>query len=67
VKKERLFVWTGFCPDYAGGLAFAIAIDETEARDLVTKEYSPHRIYEWGDLHIHDLSESIAYAVSGGA
>jgi len=61
----KLFVWTKFCPDYTYGLAFAIAKDETEARELIKKEmeYDP---YDWGTLKILPLNEKCAYAVSGG-
>ena len=34
----KLFIWTGFCPDYTDGLAFAIAGDETEAKKLIIAE-----------------------------
>lgn len=47
--KLRLFVWTGFCPDYTSGLAFAIAKDETDARKQIEKERG-YTIYTWGDL-----------------
>ncbi len=61
----KLFIWTGFCPDYTSGLAFAIAKDEAEARKLVIKErgYEP---YEWGDLEVRRLDRRVARAVSGG-
>jgi len=61
----KLFIWTGFCPDYTSGLAFAIAKDEPEARKLVIKErgYEPH---EWGDLEVRRLDWRVARAVSGG-
>ena len=61
----KLFIWTGFCPDYTSGLAFAIAKDEAEARKLVIKErgYEP---YEWGNLEVRRLDWRVARAVSGG-
>lgn len=69
VKKKqrlRLFVWTGFSPDYTSGLAFAIAEDETEARELVKKNngYSP---YSWGILEILPLNKKTVFSVSGGS
>lgn len=64
-KELKLFVWTDFCPDYTSGLAFAIAENESKARQLVAKEkgYEP---YEWGTLHTHKLTTRKAYCVSGG-
>ena len=61
----RLFVWTGFCPDYTSGLAFAIAKDETDARELIEKERG-YTIYTWGDLRIYPLTKRIARSVAGG-
>ena len=63
--KLRLFIWTGFCPDYSGGLAFAIAKDETDARKLIKKEMADEP-YEWGELEIKPLTYRIARSVSGG-
>ena len=61
----RLFIWTGFCPDYTSGLAFAIAKNETDARALIEKErgFEP---YEWGTLEIRPLNRRVARCVSGG-
>lgn len=63
--RLRLFVWDGFSPDYTGGLACAIAKDETEARQLIIEchGYNPS---EWGTLTIHPLSRKMAKARSGG-
>ncbi len=63
--KMKLFIWTGFCPDYTDGLAFAIARDETEARKLVEEDRG-YRIWEWGDLEIKSVTRKIARSVSGG-
>ena len=63
--KLRLFVWTGFSPDYTDGLAFAVAKDETEARKLVEKERG-YTVHTWGDLTIYPLTKRIARSVSGG-
>jgi len=61
----KLFIWTGFCPDYTSGLAFAIAKDEPEARKLLIKEWG-HEPYEWGDLEVRRLDWRVARAVRGG-
>jgi len=61
-KELKLFVWTESCPD---SLAFAIAKDETEARELIIKEIG-YDTYYWGFLKILPLNEKCAYAVSGG-
>lgn len=62
----KLFIWTEFSPDWSGGLAFAIAKDEAEARKLVIKEhgYNPRC---WGALEVRRLDQRVARAVSGGA
>jgi hypothetical protein len=65
-NKLRLFIWTGFSPDYTDGLAFAIAQDESEARKLIEKERG-YEVYTWGDLEIKPLSRKIARCVSGGS
>ena len=62
--KLKLFIWTGFCPDYTDGLAFAIAKDEVDAKELVEMEYQ-FGVYNWGDLEIRPLSR-VARCVSGG-
>lgn len=61
----RLFVWEGFSPDYTGGLAFAIARDETDARKMIVKRhgYDPS---EWGGLTIYPIKR-IARCISGGS
>lgn len=64
-KKLKLFVWTDFAPDYSGGLAVAIAEDETEARALVLKEHS-YEPYNWGKLRVWPIKKA-AFTVSGGA
>ena len=65
MAKRKLYVWEGFCPDYTDGLAFAIAKDEVEAREIIIKEmdYEPST---WGILSIHSVKESFGKAVSGG-
>ena len=63
--KMRLFVWEEFCPDYTDGLAFAIAETVDQAQKLITQSrgYEP---FDWGRLKEFDLSEPVAFAVSGG-
>lgn len=65
MKKLKLFVWTGFSPDWTDGLAFAIAHDEAEARKMIIKAkgWTPSG---WGELHIHRLDQRCTYNVSGG-
>lgn len=62
----QLFIWTGFCPDYTSGLAFAIAKDETDARKQIEKELG-HTVYEWGALEVKRLDRRVARCVSGGS
>jgi len=61
----KLFIWTNFCPDYTSGLAFAIAKDEQEARELVIKEYG-YEPYEWGELEVRRVDWRVARCVYGG-
>ncbi len=63
--KLKLFIWSGFCPDYTSGLAFAIAKDETDARKQIEKERG-YCVYNWGELEIKPLSRRVARCVSGG-
>ena len=61
----KLFIWTGFCPDYTSGLAFAIAKDEAEARKLVIKNFGMEP-WTWGDLEVRRLDRRVARAINGG-
>lgn len=65
-KKLRLYVWTDFCPDYTGGLAVAIASDETTARTLIQEQYGC-TVREWGTLTVYPLTKPMAECVSGGS
>jgi len=64
-KKLKLFIWHDFCPDYYGGMAIAIAHDETEAKKLVEKEYGC-AIHDWGSLEVRRLDQRVARSVCGG-
>jgi hypothetical protein len=64
-SKLKLYIWTDFCRDWSGGLAFAIAKDETEARKLVEKNRG-YTVYDWGNLEVKRLDQRIARSVSGG-
>ena len=64
--KLRLFVWNNFCPDYASGLAFAIARDEKDARKLIEKDRGMS-VYDWGDLRVYPLTKRHAESVNGGS
>jgi len=63
--KLKLFIWTDFSPNYSGGLAFAIAHDETEARKLV-EEQRGCDVFYWGDLEVRRLDQRVARCVIGG-
>jgi len=66
-KKElKLFIWTNFSPDYSGGLAFAIAENETAARKAIEKDRG-YSVYDWGDLEIRRIDWRVARSVSGGS
>jgi hypothetical protein len=64
-SKLKLYVWTGFCPDYTSGLAFAIARDETDARKQIEKARG-YEVFQWGDLTVHPLTRRFAQYVNGG-
>jgi hypothetical protein len=64
-KKLQLFVWTNFCRDYTGGLAFAIANDVIEAQKMI-EEKMQYGVYDWGTLSVHEIDKSFAECVSGG-
>jgi len=61
----KLFIWTDFCPDYFGGLAFAVAKDEQAAREMIVRA-NGGQPYDWGKLEVRSLSTSVARCVSGG-
>jgi hypothetical protein len=63
--KLKLFVWTGFCPDYTGGLAFALAYTKAEAKAAVVRVRGrePH---DWGKLRVHRVEAGRAEAIAGG-
>lgn len=50
----ELYIWTNFSPERTGGLAFAIAQNEAEARCLVIKEHG-YEPMTWGDLDIRPV------------
>ena len=60
----KLFIWKDFCPDYKGGLAFAIAKDEADAKKQIEWERGL-AVYDWGMLEIKPLTRRIARCVSG--
>lgn len=62
----KLFVWTGFCPDYTGGLAVALAKNEAEARKLIIEERGFSEPYNWGTLTVYRVDRRCAISVSGG-
>ena len=64
-NKLKLFVWMNFSPDYTGGMAFAIAEDEIEARRLI-EAFRGYDVSDWGELSVYPLSKKIARAVNGG-
>jgi len=61
-----LYVWDEFCPDYSGGLAFAIATDLDSARAAVLSKPSidPQWV-KWGPVTIHPITDGICYTRLG--
>lgn len=68
MKELKLYVWTGFNPDYTDGLAFAIAETEIEARRLVEKslDMDGYSVWNWGKLEVLEISECARYVNGGG-
>ncbi len=62
--RLKLYIWTGFEPDWYDGLAFAIARSEKDARELVEDFYGD--VEEWGKLEVRPLTRRVARSVSGG-
>ncbi len=61
----KLYIWTNYCPDYYGGLAFAIAENEDSARKLIEIERR-FPVYQWGDLEVRSLDKPVARQLEGG-
>ena len=61
----KLYIWTGFCPDVASGLAFAIARDEVDARKQVEAALG-YEVYTWGNLEVRGINQRVARCVHGG-
>lgn len=61
-NELKLFVFPEYRPDYAEGLAFAIAGSVDEAQRMIDDEY-----ISWQDekVVVHKLDEPVAYSVSG--
>jgi len=66
-ENLKMFVWEGFNPDYSGGLAFAIARTEEEARKKILEARHGIDVSCWGSLRIHQLNKECAYYVNGGS
>lgn len=64
MNELKLYVWDDFESDYYPGLAFAIAHDENEARNLILAQT---KVYSWGELKVFPLTEPIAFHVLGGS
>ena len=61
----KLYVWTGFCPDYTDGLAVAIAKSKEDAEEQILKNRD-YIVYAWGTLTVYPLNRRFAVCVSGG-
>lgn len=66
MAELKLYIWTGFNPDYVGGMAFAIAETVDEAKLLVQAAHRPLCVWDWGTLVIRDIGKC-AYCIDGGA
>jgi len=77
-EELKLFIWIDFYPKRTDGLAFAIAENEEEAKEMVIKatridsvryvdpDYGKPEI-EWGTLEVKSLTsgEKFAYGIIG--
>ena len=78
MSELKLYVWEGFYPNYAGGLAFAIDETEEEAMEMVIKnmdiaEEGPDWTEElgftkrdWGKLTVTPVTEKVTYGIFCG-
>lgn len=60
-----IYIWERFAPDHKDGLAFAIATNPHDARDMVIKKlgYAPS---DWGPMTVLNVADGVAFAVTGG-
>jgi len=65
-KKLKLFVWDDYAPDYSPGLAFAIAEDSEQARDMIEKDVGYRNDSLSATPDTYDLTTPVVYACSGG-
>lgn len=65
MNKLSLYVWKEFAPDYSRGLAFAIAKNEAQARELIIAALGVEP-YEWGPCEVMPIDKPVAAAVYGG-
>lgn len=67
-KKLRLYIWPNFAPDYTGGLAFAIAESEEEAKEMIEKKSGYHyKPTAWGKVEVKTMTIKLARYVDGGS
>lgn len=66
----NLYVWTEFASSYTGctgGLAFALAVNEAEARELISESYRfSLQAVDWGILTIYPVTHRIGLCAPGG-
>jgi hypothetical protein len=67
--KWQVFLFEDFCSDFYDGMAFAIARDENEAKELIIEQFSKHHSkepYEWGKMSVWPVDTKMAAFVCGG-
>lgn len=64
----KLFVWDEFLPDWSDGLAFAIAENIEQAKDLIKAKLGCGLEFdlEWGSVQEFPITEAIAFYRGGG-
>lgn len=65
--RLRLYVWPEYCPNYADGIAVAIATSEEAAKAAVIADEEGVDYKEWGPCEVREIEAGVAYSVHGGA
>jgi len=68
-KKLKLYVFEEFGDGYFDGLAFAIAHNEEEAKNLIIKNMEKDWYNEqknWGKLKVYPINHHIGIGICGG-
>lgn len=59
LENPKLYVWNQFYRDHLDGIAFAIADNETQAREMIINLHG-HNSMDWGPLTIMPVNKAAA-------